>query len=250
MKRTVDVCFSPDLLHLYDLKDKTVVVVDILRATSCMTTAFAHGVKSIIPVASLEECGVLKKKGLLAAAERDGQIAEGFDLGNSPFSYMNESIVGKELAVTTTNGTLAITKSKDAIQVLIGSFLNISTLAEYLLKEPHNVLILCAGWKGKFNLEDTIFAGALAKRLCTEFKEACDAPLAAITLYEAAKDDMIGFLANSSHVKRLQRLDIHKDIDFCLQEDIYPVIPVLKKGKLVKMKLKKTVRNNKAVSLK
>ena len=245
MKRTVDVCFSPDLLHLYDLKDKIVVVVDILRATSCMTTAIAHGVKSITPVASLEECEFLKMKGLLAAAERDGQIAEGFDMGNSPFSYMDETIEGKELAVTTTNGTLAITKSKDAIQVVIGSFLNISVLAEYLLNEPHDVMILCAGWKGKFNLEDTLFAGALAKRLCVAFKEACDAPLAAITLYEAAKHDMSGFLANSSHVKRLQRLDIHKDIDFCLQEDLYPVIPVLKKGKLVKLKSKRSVRNGK-----
>lgn len=246
MKRTVDVCFSPDLLHLYDLKDKTVVVVDILRATSCMTTAIAHGVKSITPVASLEECGLLKKKGLLAAAERDGRIAEGFDLGNSPFSYMNENIVGKELAVTTTNGTLAITKSKDAIKVLIGSFLNISVLADFLLREPHNVLILCAGWKGKFNLEDTIFAGALAKRLCTEFEEACDAPLAAITLYDAAKADMLGFLSNSSHVKRLQKLDIHDDIAFCLQEDLYPVIPILKKGKLVKLKLAPEVANNRS----
>lgn len=246
MKRTVDVCFSPDLLHLYDLKDKTVVVVDILRATSCMTTAIAHGVKSITPVASLEECGLLKKKGLLAAAERDGQIAEGFDLGNSPFSYMNENIVGKDLAVTTTNGTLAITKSKDAIKVLIGSFLNISVLADFLLNEPHNVLILCAGWKGKFNLEDTIFAGALAKRLCAEFKEACDAPLAAITLYDAAKSDMLTFLANSSHVKRLQKLEIHDDIAFCLQEDIYPVIPILKKGKLVKLKLAPETVNNRS----
>ena len=245
MKRTVDVCLSPDLLHLYELKDKIVVVVDILRATSCMTTAIAHGVKSITPVASLEECEVLKMKGLLAAAERDGQIAEGFDLGNSPFSYMNEDLVGKSLAVTTTNGTLAITKSKKAVQVLIGSFLNISVLAEYLLTQPHDVLILCAGWKGKFNLEDTLFAGALAQRLCTEFKEACDAPLAAITLYDVAKHDMLGFLSNSSHVKRLQKLNIHEDIAFCLQEDLYPVIPILKKGKLVQLKLTPEVVNNK-----
>src|SRR5690606_38836626 len=139
---------------------------------------------------------------------------------------------------------------KDAVQVVIGSFLNISVLAEYLLNEPHHVLILCAGWKGKFNLEDTLFAGALTKRLSSEFKEACDAPMADVTLYEAAKHDMAGFLANSPHVKRLQRLDIHKDIDFCLQEDIYPVIPVLKKGKLVKLKLKQPVKNHKVVAVK
>lgn len=236
MKRTVDVCLSPDLLHLYEVKNKIVVVVDILRATSCMTTAIAHGVKSIYPVASLEECGRLRNQGYIAAAERDGKVAEGFDLGNSPFSYMDEQIHGKILAVTTTNGTLAITKSKDAVKVLIGSFLNISILSEYLLQQAHDVLILCAGWKGKFNLEDTLFAGALTDRLMPDFHVACDSPLAATTLYHAAKGNLLGFLESSSHVQRLKKLDIHKDIAFCLQEDVYPVIPVLKKDKLVKLK--------------
>lgn len=236
MKKTVDVCLSPDLLHLYNLEDKVVVVVDILRATSCMTTAIAHGVKSIIPVASLEECDKLKAKGCLAAAERDGKIAEGFDLGNSPFSYMDESINGKELAVTTTNGTLAIKKSEKAVKVLIGSFLNLSILSEYLMQQPHDILIVCAGWKGKVNLEDSLFAGALVDRLSKHCKLACDAPLGAATLYKAVKGNLVSFLANSSHVKRLKKLDIEKDIAFCLQEDLYPVIPVLKKGKLVKLK--------------
>ena len=236
MKRTVDVCMSPDLLHLYEVKEKIVVVVDILRATSCMTTAIAHGVKSITPVASLEECAYLKIKGFLAAAERDGKIADGFDLGNSPFSYMNDNIQGKDLAVTTTNGTLAITKSESAAQVLIGSFLNISVLSEYLVKQQNDILILCAGWKGKVNLEDTLFAGALIDRLENKFEVACDAPLAAVTLYHAAKQDKLAFLQQSSHVKRLNKLDIHKDIAFCLQEDLFPVIPILRKGRLVKLK--------------
>ena len=236
MKRTVDVCFSPDLLHLYNIEDKIVVVVDILRATSCMTTAVAHGVKSITPVASLEECAFLKMKGYLAAAERDGKIAEGFDLGNSPFSYMDESIYGKELAVTTTNGTLAITKSEKAVKVLIGSFLNISILTDYIVQQPNDVVILCAGWKGKFNLEDTLFAGALTERLGKKFTPACDSPVAAVTLYKSARKNMLNFLENSSHVRRLKKLDIQKDIAFCLQEDLYPVIPILKKGKLVKLK--------------
>lgn len=236
MKKTVDVCLSPDLLHLYNLENKIVVVVDILRATSSMTTAIAHGVKSIIPVASLEECEVLKAKGCLAAAERDGKIAQGFDLGNSPFSYMDENIHGRALAVTTTNGTLAIKKSESALQVLIGSFLNISILSEYLMQQSQDVLIVCAGWKGKVNLEDTLFAGALSERLNKKFKMACDAPIVAATLYKASKNDLMGFLANSSHVKRLKKLDVQKDIAFCLQEDVYPVIPVLRKGKLVKLK--------------
>src|SRR5690606_2461121 len=105
---SIDVCFSPELLHLYELKGKAVVAVDILRATSTMTTAFAHGATQIFPVMQLEECLAFSDKGCLTAAERDGQKAEGFDLGNSPFSYMNGTVKGKDIAITTTNGTRAI----------------------------------------------------------------------------------------------------------------------------------------------
>src|SRR5699024_4228803 len=112
------------------------------------------------------------------------------------------------------NGTLAIKKSEKAVSVLIGSFLNISILSEYLLQQPQDILILCAGWKGKVNLEDTLFAGALADLLSKKCKMACDAPIAAATLYKAVKNDLTGFLPNSSHVKRLKKLDIQKDIAF------------------------------------
>src|SRR5690606_28130478 len=104
----------PGLVDLYDVKGKVVVVIDILRATSCMTTAIAHGVKSLIPVATLEECKTLQQNGYIAAAERDGKMADGFDLGNSPFSYMEKPLAGKTIAVTTTNGTQAIVKSREA----------------------------------------------------------------------------------------------------------------------------------------
>jgi 2-phosphosulfolactate phosphatase len=113
-----------------------------------MTTAFAHGVEKIIPVATLEECRALQVQGLLAAAERDAKKAEGFDLDNSPFSYMDEKLKGQTIAMTTTNGTLAITKSSKAIKVIIGSFLNKTAVINFLLSQPHHVLILCAGWKG------------------------------------------------------------------------------------------------------
>jgi 2-phosphosulfolactate phosphatase len=233
--RKIDVCLSPELLHLHPVEDKVVVIVDILRATSCMTTAFAHGVESIIPVAELEECRILQSQGYIAAAERDGQKAEGFDIGNSPFSYMDKKLRGKSIAVTTTNGTMAISKSKSAINVIIGSFLNISAVVRYLKSQPNDVLILCAGWKGKFNLEDTLFAGALIDALKDHYISACDAPLAAQSLYNAAKEDMLSFLANSSHVKRLQKLNIEKDIEFCLTPDQYDVIPILEGDRLVKL---------------
>ena len=233
--KKIEVCFTPSLIDLYNLEKKIVVVVDILRATSCMTTAMANGVKSIIPVATIEECFSLRNKGFIAAAERDGKMADGFDLGNSPFSYMDKSLKGKTIAVTTTNGTLAITKSKKAEQVIVGSFLNKSAVANYLINQPNDVVIVCAGWKGKMNIEDTLFAGALAEALKESFIFEDDSTLIAQGLYNIAKNDIVAYVSQSSHVKRLKRLNIHKDIEFCLQPDIYPVIPVLKDNVLVAM---------------
>lgn len=233
--KKIDICLTPELLHLYEIKDRVVVVVDILRATSCMTTALAHGVEKIIPVASLEECRTLQQSGLLAAAERDAKKAEGFDLDNSPFSYMHERLKGKTIAMTTTNGTLAISRSKEAIEVIIGSFLNKSAVIEYLRNQPHDVLILCAGWKGRVNLEDTLFAGAVVDELMDEFVIEDDATLSAHTIYGCAKYNMLKSMAASSHVKRLHRLNLAKDIEFCIREDLYQVIPVLRDNALVPM---------------
>ncbi len=231
--RKIDVCPTPELLHLYNLENKIAVIVDVFRATSCMTTAFAHGVAKIIPVAQLDECRALQQQGYLAAAERNAVKAEGFDLDNSPFSYMDPALKGQTLAMTTTNGTLAITKSKDAKQVVIGSFLNRKAVTDHLLGQPHDVLVVCAGWKGKYNLEDTLFAGAVVCALKSEFDIEDDAALAAQMIYDAAKYNMIKFIASSSHVQRLARLHLTRDIEFCLRENIYDVVPVLQDGVLV-----------------
>ncbi|HNP95250.1 MAG TPA: 2-phosphosulfolactate phosphatase [Cyclobacteriaceae bacterium] len=230
--KTIDVCLSPELIHLYDVSNKTVVVVDILRATSCMVTAFAHGVESIVPIADADECMKMKYKGFVVSGERNGQKIEGFDKGNSPFEYMEDAIKGLKIAFTTTNGTQAIEKSKGARQILIGSFLNLSAITKYLLMSDHNILIVCAGWKGKVNLEDSLFAGALVDKLRKHIEPDCDAPIVAQELYLSAKNDMMKFLSTSSHVKRLNKLNIHKDIEFCLTPDQYDVIPALKRGEL------------------
>ncbi len=232
MVKTIDVCLSPDLMHLYNVSDKTVVVVDILRATSCMTTAFAHGINAIKPFAKLDDCLAMKAHGYFTAGERDGKKVEGVDLGNSPFEYMEEKLKGQNIAFTTTNGTQAIAKSDGAKEIIIGSFLNLSTVADYLQKGNNNVLVVCAGWKGKVNLEDTLFAGALVELLKDNIEPDCDAPLMAQHLYNQAKHDMVAFLQNSSHVKRLARLNIHKDIAFCLTPDQYNVLPILQNGLL------------------
>lgn len=231
--KTIDVCLSPELIHLYDLKDRTVVVVDILRATSCMVTAFAHGAESITPFASLDECRQMKLKGYITSGERDGKKVDGFDKGNSPFEYMGDQVRGLKIAFTTTNGTQAIEKSKGAKEIIIGSFLNLSSVAKYLLMGEHNALIVCAGWKGKVNLEDTLFAGALVEKLKDFLGPDCDAPLAAQHLYNVAKHNMVEFLNASSHVKRLNKLNIHKDIAFCVTPDQYQILPRLKNGVLV-----------------
>jgi 2-phosphosulfolactate phosphatase len=231
--RNIDVCPTPELLHLYNLQNTVVVVVDVLRATSCMTVALAHGVKCILPVATLEECRQLQMKGYLAAAERDAKKAEGFDLDNSPFSYMDASLEGKTIAMTTTNGTLAITKSREAVKVIIGCFLNLAAVTQYLLNQPYDVLVLCAGWKGKVNLEDTLYAGAVVHALQYDFTINQDTALMAQMLYKLGRKDLMGFLASSSHVGRLHRLGIHQDINFCLQTDKFDVIPVLRGNSLV-----------------
>ncbi len=233
--KTIDVCLTPELLHLHNIQNSIVVVVDIFRATSCMTTAFAYGVEGIIPVATINECKALQNQGYLAAAERDGKTPEGFDLDNSPFSYMQANLMGSTVAVTTTNGTLAITKSKDAVKVMVGSFLNLGAMANYLANQQYDVLVLAAGWKGKPNLEDTLFAGALVERLLDKFIVNEDAALMALRLYQEGKNDLMACVANSSHVKRLQRLGIQKDIAYCLQHDLYDVLPVLRGNTLVNL---------------
>jgi 2-phosphosulfolactate phosphatase len=231
--KTVHVCLSPELTHLYDLSDKTVVVVDILRATSCMTTAFAHGIAAIRPVANLEECRLLKAQDYITSGERNGEKVEGFDKGNSPFEYMGSEMQGNKIAFTTTNGTQAIEKAKGARELLIGSFLNLSVVANHLKASPNSALIVCAGWKGRVNLEDTLFAGAVMDALKNDFEIPDDAELIALQLYQQAKGNMVEFLGQSSHVKRLNRLNIHKDISFCLTADQYNVLPRLVGDELV-----------------
>ncbi len=234
--KQLDVCLTPDLLHLHKLNNSIVVVADIFRATSCMVTGLAYGIKSITPVASVEECKFLQDKGFIAGAERDAQKVEGFDLDNSPFSYMDGRLIGSQVAMTTTNGTLSIAKAKaSAVKVMVGAFLNLGALANYLRSEPYDVLVLCAGWKGRPNLEDTLFAGALAEALKEHFMLLEDGTLMAQRLYNQSRDNLLASVSNSSHVRRLQRLGIQKDISYCLQTDMYDVVPILRGSTLVAM---------------
>jgi 2-phosphosulfolactate phosphatase len=235
--KSVEVCFSPISYPLFRNDDAIVVIIDIFRATSAICTAINHGVNSIIPVSTVEEAIVYQTKGYLAAAERHGEVVDGFEFGNSPFSYMGEAVKGKTIVLTTTNGTVAVEAAKDAHKVVIGSFLNISVLTNWLISQNRDVVLLCAGWKNKFNLEDTLFAGAVISRLAEsgKFENTCDTAQAARHLFNSAKGDMYGFLENSSHRKRLEKLNLEKDIRYCLELDLTPVIPVLEGTSIVKM---------------
>lgn len=233
----IEVCYTPQAYPLFHKPNTIVVVIDVLRATSAIATAFYNGVAKMIPVATVEEAQVYKNKGYLVAAERNGEIIEGFDLGNSPFGYMNAKVKGKTIAITTTNGTQAIEAAKYADTLIIGSFLNLEVVVEYLKSQKKDVLFLCAGWKNKFNLEDTLFAGAVADALISKsyFDTNCDSTIAALELYRLAKFDLYKFLSNSSHRNRLAKLDLERDIKYCLTLNQCPVIPILQKGYLVKL---------------
>ena len=233
---SIEVVLTPALLPLYNVKGKIVVVIDILRATSSICVAFKHGAKQIKPVMTPEESAGYKKQGFLCAAERDGQVVEGFDIGNSPFSYMGEKIKDASIALTTTNGTRAIELSKEADTVVIGSFLNLEYLCSWIKDQNKDVLLLCAGWKDKFNLEDTLFAGAVINNLRYLLDPACDSSIAAEDLYLLAKDDLHKYILKSSHAHRFKDLGIEEDIIYCMQQNTIPLIPVLKDGFLVRMK--------------
>ncbi|GAA3967187.1 2-phosphosulfolactate phosphatase family protein [Pedobacter ginsengiterrae] len=236
MSKKIEVCLTPALIDLYDIEQSIVVVIDILRATSSITFGIENGAEAIIPVSLVEECLAYQEKGYLLAAERNGEVVEGYDFGNSPFSYTKEKVAGKTIVLTTTNGTKALhLANKRAYQVVIGSFLNLDSLSDYLASQDKNVLLLCAGWKDQFNLEDTLFAGAVVNKLRKNFEHFDDSSVAAEDLYMLAKDDLRKYLHKSSHSHRLAQLNIEEDVVFCLQLNVCKAIPVLEGERLVKL---------------
>ncbi|MCW3084217.1 MAG: putative 2-phosphosulfolactate phosphatase [Bacteroidetes bacterium] len=235
-KLTVDVCLSPYLYPVYHKEDQIVVIIDILRATSAMCTAFEHGVEKMIPVATVEEAQEYKKQGFMVGAERNGIALDGFDFGNSPYSYMTEQIKGQTIVISTTNGTQAIEAARNAYQVVIGAFTNITALCNWLVLQNRNVILLCSGWKNRFNLEDSLFAGAVTERLLkTNLFRTGDAALAVASLFEKAQQHPATFLHNSSHAERLAAMGLKEDIKYCLSLDKTKMIPVLEGKYLVKL---------------
>ncbi len=236
-KPTLHTSLSPALLHLYDLSNSVVVVIDVFRATSTIASALYNGAKCVIPVDSVPKAIEISKSiDGIAAGERDGMIAEGLQHGNSPMEYPREFIENKTLVLTTTNGTrlLQMALDNNADTIISGSFPNLSAVCDFLLAEKKNVVLGCAGWKDRFNLEDTLFAGAVINRIAKNFTVHCDSSLMAEAMYASHKNKLIEFAPNLTHYHRLvERFGLIDDIKFCLSNDVANVLPVYTEGKLV-----------------
>ena len=229
---------SPALIHLYDVSSSIVVIIDVLRATSTIATALHNGAKAIVPVDSVAECiRIGKQIDAITAGERDGQIAEGLENGNSPFEYSEKFIGGKTLVLTTTNGTklLHMALDKGAKEIITGSFPNLSAVCSHLVKRNENVILACAAWKDKINIEDSLFAGAVIQNIQEHFTIECDSSQMALTMYNNAKEDMYAFMKknNASHYRRLTGFGLEKDIRYCLTADSANVLPLYRDGKLM-----------------
>ena len=200
--------------------------------TSAICTAFENGVASIIPVAGVDEAQDYKKKGYLVAAERDGYVLDFADFGNSPFNFTRERIEGKTIVYSTTNGTGIIKMASNAARIAVGSFLNISSLSEWLISMEKDVVLFCAGWKNRFNLEDTICAGAFAEQLMksSSYATICDSTLAALDLWSLAKPDPLDYLEKAAQRTRLRNKNLDDCIPFCLTPDFTKIIPVIDNG--------------------
>ncbi len=235
MKLQLEVCFSPAFYPLYHNRESIVVVVDILRATSAICTAFMNGARYIIPVGTSTEARRYKEKGYLVAAERDGLVLDFADFGNSPFNFTAERIKNQDIVYSTTNGTRTIhMASAGAHTVAIGSYLNLSALVQWLTLQNRDVVVLCAGWKDKFSLEDAVFAGALSHELLKSgsFNTICDSVAAAIDLWEKAGTDPYQYILKAAQKQRLAKNGLDDVIEFCHTIDQTNIVPVLENDRL------------------
>jgi 2-phosphosulfolactate phosphatase len=235
---TLFTSLSPALLHLYDVRESIVVIIDVLRATSTIATVLYNGASSVIPVDSVPRCIELGGQlSAITAGERDGKVAPGLSYGNSPFEYPRSFVENKTVVLTTTNGTklLHMALNNGAPTVITGSFPNLSAVCDFLVSQNKPVILGCAAWKDRFNLEDTLFAGAVINRIKENFDINCDSSQMAESLYLEAKDDLYEFMKkkNASHYHRLTGYGLEKDIRYCLQPDGANVLPLYVEGRLV-----------------
>jgi 2-phosphosulfolactate phosphatase len=228
---TIDAVLTPAeiaLLPETELWGATCVVFDVLRATSSMVTALAHGAKEIVPVRTIDEAWEMRTRlpeGLLGG-ERHGERIEGFDLGNSPFEYRD--LAGKTVISTTTNGTIALRACEKASRVLIGAILNLAAVAEELqATAPERVVLVCAGTFTTFALEDAWAAGRLIELLGGE--ELTDAAQAVRALARSEPDPLAA-LRGARNGKALVAKARAAEIDWCARESVFPINGAMEAG--------------------
>lgn len=240
----IDVSFSVAPFDELQLRDKNIVVIDVLRASTTTTVALANGAREIIPVASIESAvkisGSLFGEVTLRGGERNGKMIEGFNLGNSPLEYTETMVKGKSIIYCTTNGSVAMAKSRYARRMVVGAFVNLSTVVDFMKAVNEDFLIICAGrlnGVGNFSLEDSVCAGMILARLEKEEGielEMTDSSRAARALYRSFGRSIFSMLKNSDHGKYLAEIGYEDDLKVCAAVDSVPVLPQLS-GTVVKI---------------
>ena len=220
------------------IEGSTTVVIDVLRASSVIITALANGAIWVMPVAGVDAARRYKARypDSILGGEREAIRLPGFDNGNSPFEYSSEKVSGKGVILTTTNGTLAIAQCKGAREVIIGSFINLSSVAEIITSSENPVHILCAGTKGELSLDDFLCAGAFISRISEKAEiRSDDLGLLAKTYWENMPGGIHDALKTSKHYNTLLDRGFEKDLEYCLGLDTHDVVPMLDS---VSMKIK------------
>jgi len=242
----IDLSFSASQFDDLQLRDKNVVVLDVLRASSTITVALNNGAREMIPVASIESAvkisGSLFGEVTLRGGERNGKIIEGFNLGNSPLEYSEAAVKGKSIIYCTTNGSVAMAKSRYARMLIVGSFLNLTTMVDFIREEKKDFLFICAGRLnsiGYFSLEDAVCAGMMIQKLMKDESlelNLSDSAKAAHALYKSFGRSILKMLKTSEHGKYLSEIGFADDLKICAAVDSVPVLPVQIENKI---KLKK-----------
>ena len=222
--KNLEVCYLPSQwrrLEPESLRTSTCVVIDVIRATTTLCVALGNGAEGIRPVAGVEEAFALKDKNpaFILAGERGGKPVSGFDLGNSPREMTPERVGGREMILTTTNGTQALAASQGAREVVTAGFVNLQAVARRLRKLGPPWIILCAGYEGAFGLDDAIVAGALA--------EALDQDEAMVALYASVRRNLAETFLDCQAGRELFKVGLEDDIPECVVMDRFDLVPTL-----------------------
>jgi 2-phosphosulfolactate phosphatase len=226
---TIEAILSPALFEVRETQDNLVtVVVDVLRATSAFNAAFDAGVGSILPVYGLDELKLYKQKNYFTAAERDGKKVDFADFGNSPTLFLQESLEGKHLAYSTTNGTKALKLAASSGHLITAAFTNLDKAVSYLNALNLNVVILCSGWKDSISIEDTLCAGAIIHQLSNfpKFHPIGDASQMALVMWLKYNSDIDACCSRGDHYQRLLKLGLHEDLKYCISLNTSESLPV------------------------